>query len=200
MSLREKKRFCTIANDWKIGDAELDNGVLLLFTTEEPHVRLEIGRGLEGCLTDAESGRILDTWAVDAKDNGRWNEAAVNTFVTVAQELYIEYGVEVPDSLNTVDATKEEVSGTTMADAVFPEMLVEKNPDPFWMQVIAAFIAVCILTFIPYLIICILTYWTLYSTWGTSGSSDNWDSDSDDSDGGGYSGDGGSFGGGGASR
>ena len=190
-----------IANDWKIGDAELDNGVLLLFTTTEPHVRLEIGRGLEGCLPDSKSGRILDTWAVDAKDNGRWNKAAVNTFVTVAQEIYAEYGLEAPASLDTVDVAEEEVSGTTMADAVLPEVIVEKNTEPFWLQIITAFIVFWIVAFIPYLIICLIIYLSANSTGGSSSSSGGWYSSGGGfGGGGGYSGGGGSFGGGGASR
>lgn len=192
-----------LANNWKIGDAALDNGVLLIFTTTEPHVRLEIGRGLEGCLSDAKSGRILDTWAVDAKDHGRWNEAAINTFVSVALEIYAEYGKEPPASLVNVESTEEEVNGPTMADAVLPEVIVEKNTEPFWLQIITSFVVFWILAFVPYLILCLMIYLSANSTGGSSGSSGGWYSSGGSfggGGGGGYSGGGGSFGGGGASR
>lgn len=188
-----------LANNWKIGDEERDNGVLILFTTKEPHVRLEIGKGLEGCLSDAKSGRILDEWAVDAQDNGRWNEAARNTFTAVAKEVYAEYGKESPSSLTTVDATEESVSGATMADAVFPEVIIEKSKEPLWMQIIASFIVFLIVAFSPYVILCAIIYCAANSKDSYTGGSYYSDS-SGGSGGGGYSGGGGSFGGGGASR
>ena len=39
---------------WKLGDDGRDNGVLLLLALEERKVRLEVGYGLEGDLTDAK--------------------------------------------------------------------------------------------------------------------------------------------------
>lgn len=48
-----------LAEAWKIGSAEHDNGVILLVFTEDRRSRLEVGYGLEGRLTDAMSDRIL---------------------------------------------------------------------------------------------------------------------------------------------
>ena len=45
--------------DWKIGDAERDNGALLLIARDDREVRIEVGYGLEGDLTDAISSRII---------------------------------------------------------------------------------------------------------------------------------------------
>lgn len=193
-----------LANEWGIGDAKLDNGILILFTTFEPHVRLEVGKGLEGCLPDAKAGRILDEWAVDAKDEGRWNEAAINTFVAVAEEIYQEYGLDVPTSLSTVTLVNETTTGATMADAVFPEAIVEVNTDPLWSQILVGFFVFWMLAFVPYLIICLLTYFSSSGPGGSYRSGGSWFSGGRDSytggGGGGFSGGGGSFGGGGASR
>ncbi len=48
-----------LAEKWKIGSAEHDNGVILLVFVEDRRSRLEVGYGLEGRLTDAMSSRIL---------------------------------------------------------------------------------------------------------------------------------------------
>lgn len=48
-----------VARQWGIGTAEKDNGVLLLVVINDRKVRIEVGRGLEGDLTDVESGRII---------------------------------------------------------------------------------------------------------------------------------------------
>ncbi|HEX6889298.1 MAG TPA: TPM domain-containing protein [Chryseolinea sp.] len=47
-----------VAEAWKLGKAEKDNGVLLLIAIEDKQMRIEAGYGLEGVLTDALSSRI----------------------------------------------------------------------------------------------------------------------------------------------
>jgi uncharacterized protein len=48
-----------VAEAWKIGQKGVDNGVILLVAKAEHKVRIEVGRGLEGKLTDLVSGRII---------------------------------------------------------------------------------------------------------------------------------------------
>jgi uncharacterized protein len=46
---------------WKLGEAKKNNGVLLLVAPAEHKVRIEVGYGLEGTLTDALSSVIIST-------------------------------------------------------------------------------------------------------------------------------------------
>jgi uncharacterized protein len=48
-----------VAEAWKIGQKGTDNGAILLIAKQEHKVRIEVGRGLEGKLTDLVSGRII---------------------------------------------------------------------------------------------------------------------------------------------
>lgn len=48
-----------VAETWKLGRKEKDNGVLLIVARDERKVRIEVGRGLEGNLTDLTCGRII---------------------------------------------------------------------------------------------------------------------------------------------
>lgn len=48
-----------VAREWGIGREDLHDGALLLVAREERKLRIEVGRGLEGTLTDAISGRII---------------------------------------------------------------------------------------------------------------------------------------------
>jgi uncharacterized protein len=44
---------------WGVGDRELNRGAALFIFTEDRAARIEVGYGLEGALTDLQSGRIL---------------------------------------------------------------------------------------------------------------------------------------------
>lgn len=48
-----------LAKEWGVGEADNDNGVLLLIAYEDRRMRIEVGEGIEGELTDLESGRII---------------------------------------------------------------------------------------------------------------------------------------------
>jgi uncharacterized protein len=50
-----------LGRHWGIGQAEKDNGALLIVAPEEREVRIEVGYGLEGELTDALSRTIIET-------------------------------------------------------------------------------------------------------------------------------------------
>ena len=50
-----------LARSWGIGDKEKDNGVLLLIALEDRALRIAVGSGIEGELTDVTAGRIVDS-------------------------------------------------------------------------------------------------------------------------------------------
>ena len=48
-----------VATTWKLGQKDIDNGALLLVAIKDRKVRIEVGYGLEGTLTDARSAQII---------------------------------------------------------------------------------------------------------------------------------------------
>ena len=48
-----------VTDQWKLGNADRDDGVLLLVAMKEKKIRIETGYGLEGSLTDIKSGFII---------------------------------------------------------------------------------------------------------------------------------------------
>jgi uncharacterized protein len=48
-----------LAQQWRIGRKDLDDGVILLVFVDERRVRLEVGYGLEPVVPDAAAGRII---------------------------------------------------------------------------------------------------------------------------------------------
>ena len=55
---------------WKLGSKEKDEGLLLLVVKDDRKVRIEVGHGLEGRITDAYSSRIVRSVLVPAFKTG----------------------------------------------------------------------------------------------------------------------------------
>src|SRR3954452_18015789 len=49
-----------LARQWGVGQSGKDNGVLILIAMDDRKTRIEVGRGVEAQLTDAEAGQIVD--------------------------------------------------------------------------------------------------------------------------------------------
>ncbi len=49
-----------VVDTWKLGREGVDDGVLILIARDDRRMRIEVGYGLEGALTDAQAGRIID--------------------------------------------------------------------------------------------------------------------------------------------
>ena len=105
-----------VFNTLGIGKDGEDNGVLLLFSRSDTRVRLEIGRGLEGCLNDSKCGRILDDYFVPYRDKYDYTEATRQTVNAVLIVLAEEYNINIEgmdrsvveenDSENESDSTE----------------------------------------------------------------------------------------------
>ncbi len=49
-----------VAEAWKVGRKKVDDGAILVVAKNDRHLRIEVGYGLEGALTDITSRRIID--------------------------------------------------------------------------------------------------------------------------------------------
>ena len=59
-----------VAEAWKIGRERVDDGAILIVALDDRKLRIEVGYGLEGALTDATSNRIIDEDIVPAFRRG----------------------------------------------------------------------------------------------------------------------------------
>jgi uncharacterized protein len=72
--------------DWGIGKKGKDNGILILVAPTEHKVRIEVGYGLEGAITDLQSGNIINkvvTPAFKAGDYAKGIEGAVDAITAI---------------------------------------------------------------------------------------------------------------------
>ena len=94
----EPKSFATeLFNDWGIGDAETDNGVLLLFVEDQHSLEFETGYGAEATLTDAKCQRIFTNTIVPFFKAGDY-EGGLSAGVADIVEVY---GGEIPMGLKS---------------------------------------------------------------------------------------------------
>lgn len=68
----------TLAREWGIGQKGKDNGALLLVVKESHDIRIEVGYGFEGDLTDAKSHRIIDEVISPRFKEGNFNAGVTN--------------------------------------------------------------------------------------------------------------------------
>ena len=72
-----------IARGYKLGQKESDNGVLLLVAPNEKKVRIEVGYGLEGALTDAVASQIINSVMIPEFKNGNMSEGIKKGVVAI---------------------------------------------------------------------------------------------------------------------
>ncbi|MBN8550376.1 MAG: TPM domain-containing protein [Deltaproteobacteria bacterium] len=71
-----------VFTDWKLGQKDKDNGVLILLSTGDRKMRIEVGKGLEGALPDIVCGQIIRDQMGPNFKNGQYGpgfQAAVNS-------------------------------------------------------------------------------------------------------------------------
>lgn len=80
-----------VAETWGIGQQEFDNGVLLLVSQAERKVRIEVGYGLEGRLTDLQAGRIIDYEIVPSFKAGNFDQGFLRGAEAITAAVRGEY-------------------------------------------------------------------------------------------------------------
>lgn len=96
-----------LANEWGIGAEQADSGVLLLLSTGDRQVRIEVGKGLEGCLPDGKTGRILDTYAIPYLKDNNFSKGLLEAYKILINEVYTEYG-QTPSDYVPMEDTDDE--------------------------------------------------------------------------------------------
>ncbi len=108
-----------IGRQWQLGDAQLNNGVLILVVPSARQSRIEVGYGLEGALPDGKTGRIQDDYMLPYFRTDDYDQGLLNGYKAVVAEVAREYGV----TLN-------------VSPPQFPEADSSNQSAPWWVTVL----------------------------------------------------------------
>lgn len=79
-----------LGRHWGIGQKDQDNGVLLIVAPNDRKVRIEVGYGLEGILTDAMSAMIIQNEILPHFRTSAFNEGIVSGVSAIEEQLRLD--------------------------------------------------------------------------------------------------------------
>ena len=80
-----------VADAWKVGQKKADNGVILLVSRDDHKIRIEVGYGLEGVLTDVLAGQIIDQTISPSFKGGNFDQGFALGVTAITQAVRGEF-------------------------------------------------------------------------------------------------------------
>ncbi|MBI5067169.1 MAG: TPM domain-containing protein [Deltaproteobacteria bacterium] len=111
-----------VAEAWKLGTRGKDNGVLVLVALDDRKVRIEVGGGIEGGLTDVQSGRIIRNTIAPAFRERRYGDGLLRA----GQQILAAVGA-LPEGVKA-DAPAPRSVGWHMLGGLLPWLLFAGVP------------------------------------------------------------------------
>ncbi|GAA5109233.1 YgcG family protein [Bartonella jaculi] len=102
---------------WGLGQKQLNNGVLLVIVPNERIVRIEVGYGLEGELTDALSSVIINNFVVPNFREGNYQKGiveAVDAIIKVITESDSDFTFRIKEKAKIVEEQRKQAEKEEM--------------------------------------------------------------------------------------
>jgi len=93
-----------VVDQWKIGQKGIDNGAVLLIAKKERKLRIEVGYGLEGVLTDLMAGRIIRNVVVPQFRAGNFDQGVLDGVQAMIGVVRGEY--QAPEKIPSPKGSK----------------------------------------------------------------------------------------------
>jgi uncharacterized protein len=87
-----------VAEKWQIGQRGSDNGALLLIVKNDRKIRIEVGYGLEGSLTDLVAGKIIRNIITPQFRNSNFNQGVFDGVSAMIRSVRGEFSSAIPPS------------------------------------------------------------------------------------------------------
>lgn len=94
-----------VAEQWKIGKKDIDNGLLFVIAMQDRKMRIEVGQGLEGVLPDLLTTRIIASYTTPEFKAGNYYKGINDTLDVVMAAAKKEFNTQ-----ELVDSTSSETS------------------------------------------------------------------------------------------
>jgi uncharacterized protein len=92
-----------VAEKWKLGQKDKDNGALLLIAVNDHKMRIEVGQGLEGVLTDALSSSIIRNEIAPSFRQNNYDEGVIKGVNAMISAIGGEYTADDSDTAESID-------------------------------------------------------------------------------------------------
>ena len=96
-----------IGRQWKVGEKDKNNGVIILTAITDRKLRIEVGYGIEPYLTDAQAGRIRDGYMIPYFKKGDYQSGIVYGTAAVVSTIAKGYDVTVSGNYKLPPAQDE---------------------------------------------------------------------------------------------
>ena len=100
-----------VAEQWKIGQKGKDNGAIFLVAVKDRKLRIEVGYGLEGVLTDAECSGIIRHTVTPLFRQGRYEQGIRAGLNSILQTIDGEWQVQATNEVRPDRRGKTRASG-----------------------------------------------------------------------------------------
>ena len=95
-----------VFKQWGIGQKQKDNGILLVIAAQDRRLRIEVGYGLEGAVTDVQSHRIIEAIIVPEFKTGNFSQGVLKGTWAIVSLVAKEYNVKLSGSLKLYHPSK----------------------------------------------------------------------------------------------
>lgn len=98
---------------WKIGGAQLDNGILILIAPSQGEIWIEVGYGLEGIIPDIRAKQIIEEYIIPSFAQGDYNQGIILGYNEVLNYVQEEYNIELSSREGIVNPNPQADVGVT---------------------------------------------------------------------------------------
>lgn len=112
-----------VVEQWQIGQKGKDNGALLLIAKNDRKIRIEVGYGLEGKLTDLICGRIIRNIIVPQFKSGRFDQGIISGVAAMTSAVRGEFKAPASSAVKNRRRGTSPVFMGILALLIFTNML-----------------------------------------------------------------------------
>lgn len=108
-------------DEWDIGGAAQDNGLLMLIVPSEGELWIEVGYGLEGALPDLRVSQIIEEYIIPSFAEGDYSQGIALGYNQILNYVEQEYNIELASREQTGISNPQSNTGATSS---IPRILV----------------------------------------------------------------------------